>query len=323
MTVAVRTPSVDELAVTVSILQEELEATNHEVLLLTLELEQRVADRTAELASSNKRLLREIAQRIRAEAEIKTLNRDLERRAELLEAANQELEAFASSVSHDLRNPLSRILGFASLLHDSEEELSDERPRRYLEKICESVHGMSELIDDLLRLSYSSIAPLELARMDLNQMVSNVITEFGHDAQWEKVKWHCGVLPIVQGDPSLLRQVFVNLLSNAVKYSRKRTSPKVDIGALEESAEEWTIYVRDNGVGFDLANADKLFGSFQRLHPHTEFEGTGLGLANVRRIVLRHAGRVWAESVPGQGATFFVSLPKQPNLGGITVRGGD
>lgn len=310
MTVVARPVSQAELMVTVGILQEELEATNHEVLLLTLELEQRVAERTAELASSNKNLIREISERIRAESEIKKLNHDLERRAALLQAANEELEAFSSSVSHDLRNPLSRILGFASLLQDSGENLSGEKPRQYLGKICDAVHKMSALIDDLLRLSYSSGAPLVLARVDLNQMVSNVIHELGHDGHTEKVKWQCGVLPVAQADPSLLRQALVNLLSNAVKYSRGRTPAIVEIGALEESADDSTIFVRDNGVGFDSSKAEKLFGAFQRLHSAAEFEGTGIGLANVRRIVLRHGGKVWAESQPGHGATFYVSLPR-------------
>ncbi|HXC31323.1 MAG TPA: ATP-binding protein [Verrucomicrobiae bacterium] len=319
MAVVARPVSQAELVVTVGILQEELEATNHEVLLLTLELEQRVAERTAELASANKNLIREISERVRGEAEIKKLNHDLERRAALLQAANEELEAFSSSVSHDLRNPLSRILGFASLLQDSDQKLSDEKPRRYIEKIGESVHKMSALIDDLLRLSYSSSAPLVLARVDMNQMISNVISDLSHDGHAENVKWHCGVLPVVQADPSLLRQAFVNLLSNAVKYSRGCAPPKVDISALEETAEDWTVLVRDNGVGFDSSKAEKLFGAFQRLHSTAEFEGTGIGLANVRRIVLRHGGKVWAESQPAQGATFFVSLPKNQGLADTSV----
>lgn len=323
MGVGARQVTPDELVLTVGILQEELEATNHEVLLLTLELEERVAERTAELASTNQNLIREISERIRGESEIKKLNRDLERRAELLQAANEELEAFSSSVSHDLRNPLSRILGYASLLQESKEKLSDAGPSRYIGKICESVHAMSALIEDLLRLSYSSSSPLTLARLDLNQMVSNVIGELGRDGRAQNVKWHCGVLPIVHADPSLLRQAFVNLLSNAVKYSRKSTPPKVEVGALEESAEDWTVFVRDNGVGFDSSNADKLFGAFQRLHSAAEFEGTGIGLANVRRIVLRHGGRVWAESRPDRGATFYVKLPKRLDLADTSVRESD
>jgi len=319
MNVVARTSTPSEIASTVGMLQEELEATNRENMLLTLELEQRVAERTAELAISNRELLKEVAVRIRAEAEIKDLNRSLERRAELLEAANEELEAFSSSVSHDLRNPLSRVLGFATLLQDSEEGLSDEKPKRYLANICDAVSKMSALIDDLLRLSYSSHAPLILARVDLNQLVANVIAEFQEIQQ--KVKWNCKRLPAVVGDASLLRQVFVNLFSNAVKYSRRRASPEVDIGVIDKVADEWTVFVRDNGVGFDAAKADKLFNAFQRLHSNAEFEGTGIGLANVRRIVLRHGGKVWAESRPDQGATFYVSLPKEEKLAAEAARG--
>lgn len=312
MTVLARNSTSAEVSAVVGMLQEELEATNRENLLLTLELEQRVAERTAELAISNKELLKEVAERVRAEVKIKELNRDLERRAQLLEAANEELEAFSSSVSHDLRNPLSRVLGFATLLRDSGERLSDEKPARYLANICDAVDKMNTLIDNLLRLSYSSRAPLALAPLDLNQMVADVITELPDNRQ--KVQWNCERLPVVVGDASLLRQAFVNLLSNAVKYSRRRASPKVDIGSIEKTTDEWTIFVRDNGVGFDVEKAEKLFTAFQRLHSNAEFEGTGIGLANVRRIVLRHGGRVWAESRPDQGATFYVSLPKEEKL---------
>jgi light-regulated signal transduction histidine kinase (bacteriophytochrome) len=315
MTVAARNSPPADMATILAMLQEELEATNRENMLLTLELEQRVAERTSELAISNKKLLKEIAERIRAEAEVKELNRDLERRAELLEAADQELEAFSSSVSHDLRNPLSRVLGFATLLQESEDRLSEEKPRRYLASISAAVNKMSALIDDLLRLSYSSRAPLILAHMDLNQVVGDVIAEL-QDTQstHRKVTWSCERLPTVVGDASLLRQVFVNLLSNAVKYSRRNPAPKVAVGALVKEPDKWAIFVRDNGAGFDASKAEKLFIAFQRLHSTTEFEGTGIGLAKVRRIVLRHGGKVWAESRPDHGATFYVSLPKEEKL---------
>ena len=320
MTVAARNSTPAEMAVILTMLQEELEATNRENMLLTLELEQRVAERTAELAISNKELIKQMAERIRAEAEIKQLNRDLEERARLLEATNQELEAFSSSVSHDLRNPLSRVLGFATLLQDSDENLADNKPRRYLAQICDAVNKMSALIDDLLRLSYSSRAPLVLAPMDLNRLVAEVISEFGEEVR-KRVEWNREPLPTVVGDASLLRQVFVNLLSNAIKYSRRSARPRVDIGVVEKSADEWTIFVRDNGVGFDPEKADKLFHAFQRLHSSAEFEGTGIGLANVRRIVHRHGGKVWAESRRDHGAIFYISLPKEEKLAERAAQG--
>ena len=312
MSVAAKSSTPAEVAAIVRMLQEELEATSRENMLLTLELEQRVAERTAELAFSNTELLKQVAERIRAEAEIKNLNRDLERRAELLQAANEELEAFSSSVSHDLRNPLCRVQGFAMLLQDSDERLSDERPRRYVTNICDAVGKMSELIDDLLRLSYSSSAPLVLGSVDLNLLIADVIADLQENQQ--KVKWICERLPVIVADASLLRQAFMNLLSNAVKYSRQCVSPKVEVGTIERTGDEWTIFVRDNGVGFDAAKADKLFTAFHRMHSSAEFEGTGIGLVNVRRIVLRHGGKVWAESRPSRGATFYVGLPKEVTL---------
>jgi signal transduction histidine kinase len=298
------------LTATVNLLQEELEATNREVMLLTLELEQRVAERTAQLASSNQQLLKEIAERIRAEAQIKKLNRDLESRARLLEAANEELEAFSSSVSHDLRNPLAKILGFAAILEGSLEVCQEEKRQRYLAQITDAGRKMVTLIDDLLRLAHSSEVPLAWAAVDLNVLIASIVTDLRSDAQGREVRWIQGDLPTVQGDTALLRQIFLNLLSNALKYSRGQSSPRIEIQEAGSTEEEWKVFVRDNGVGFDSNKAEKLFGAFQRLHTSKEFEGTGIGLLNVKRIVLRHGGKVWAESRPGQGATFYVSLPK-------------
>jgi len=292
---------------TVQLLQEELEATNREVLLLTLELEQRVAERTAELATSNQQLLKEVAERIRAESEIKKLNRDLQNRASQLQAANEDLEAFSSSVSHDLRNPLARILGFASLLEEELDGVTAEKRRRYAAQICDAARTMSALIDDLLRFAHSSHAPLAWAPVDLNNLTAGVIAEFKDDAA--AVEWTRGSLPTVRADAGLLRQVFVNLLGNAVKFSRGQDPPRIEIRD-RSSPDEWIILVRDNGVGFDPSQGNRLFGAFQRLHHADEFEGTGIGLANVKRIVVRHGGRVWAESHPGHGASFYLSLPK-------------
>lgn len=309
-----------DLEATVQLLQDELETTNREVMLLTLELEQRVAERTAELANSNQQLIKEVAQRIRAAAQISQLNKDLERRAALLEATNQELEAFSYSVSHDLRTPLAQIVGFASLLQEGADKISGDNRRKYLARICETGLMMGSMIDDLLRLSHSSQAELHWAQVNLNPLIAEVIGDFEQETQRRNVEWNCGPLPTVLGDASLLRHLFVNLLSNALKYSRQRNPAKIQVGAVDRSPEDWTIFVRDNGVGFDPAKAGKLFGAFQRLHRSQEFEGTGVGLANVRRIVLRHGGKVWAEAIPEKGATFYVSLPKQQSADNTTPR---
>lgn len=284
------------------------DAADREVTLLTLELEQLVAERTAQLAQTNRRLLKEVAERLRAEVEVRQLNLMLEQRADLLEAANEELEAFSSSVSHDLRNPLSRILGFASLLDQDFSGLLPETRRHYVAEICEAARKMTALIDDLLRLSHSSRIPLVSAAVDLNRVVTEVIAEL--KAEDKKVEWILSALPTVCGDASLLRQVFVNLLGNALKYSRTRRPARIEIGAASSASGEWILCVRDNGVGFDSTKKEKLFGAFQRLHTAQEFEGTGLGLVNVKRIVVRHGGKVWAESRPGGGAVFYFTLPK-------------
>lgn len=306
--------AIDDLEATIHLLQEELEATNREVMLLTLELEQRVEERTAQLADSNRELRKEVVERIRAEAEIKNLNKDLEQRAALLTAANEDLEAFSASVSHDLRNPLSSILGCTSILRDDAVSLSEEKRSKHLAHIYDAAQRMTALIDDLLRFSHSSQVELIYSHVNLNQLIAAVILDLEKNTQAlqaQKVGWSCGSLPTVWGDASLLQQVFVNLLANALKYSRNESASEIEVGAINLSSETWTIFVRDNGVGFDPRKADKLFGAFQRLHSSQEFEGTGIGLANVRRIILRHGGRVWAESRPNEGATFYVSLPKQ------------
>jgi signal transduction histidine kinase len=296
-----------DLNTTVQLLQEELEATNREVMLLTLELEQRVAERTAELATSNQQLLKEVAERIRAESEIKKLNRDLANRADQLQAANEDLEAFASSVSHDLRNPLARILGFASLLEEID-LIPAEKRQRYVSQIADASRTMSALIDDLLRFARSFHVPLSRAPVDLNDLAAGVISELKINAA-SPVEWTRDDLPTVYGDASLLRQVFINILGNAVKFSRGQSPPRIEIRDAS-SSDEWIILVRDNGVGFHPSGSNRLFSAFQRLHDDEEFEGTGVGLSNVKRIVVRHGGKVWAESYPGEGASFYVSLPK-------------
>jgi light-regulated signal transduction histidine kinase (bacteriophytochrome) len=311
MTAKPQVASLDSEA-TITMLQQELEATNREVLLLTLELEQRVSERTSQLAKANQELIKEIGERMRAEAQIKELNRDLQARAAQLEETNRELEAFSSSVSHDLRAPLTHMIGFASILQDETAATLDEKAGGHLEKVIKSGRRMAGLINDLLRFSHLSYAGLTLEVVDFNELVGSVVSDFEQETEARNITWIVAWLPSVRGDRAMLRQVFVNLISNALKYTRPREVAEIEISLAKHNAHEVIFSVRDNGVGFDSNHANKLFGVFQRLHSDQEFEGTGIGLANVRRIVVRHGGRVWAESKPGAGATFYFSLPAPP-----------
>jgi two-component system sensor histidine kinase/response regulator len=235
------------------------------------------------------------------------LARRVEERTAELEAANKELEAFSYSVSHDLRAPLRHINGFTDLLIQSDSGFSEQN-KRYLGLISTSAKQMNQLIDDLLDFSRNSRVEIQQTRVDLQDLIEKILQDLQPEMSNRKIVFEKNALPPVLGDPSLLRQVFSNLVLNAVKYSRKRDVAKIEIGCAEKTKNEVTIYVRDNGVGFDMKYADKLFGVFQRLHGNDEFEGTGIGLANVRRIVARHGGRTWAEARVNEGATFFVTL---------------
>jgi len=246
--------------------------------------------------------------------QIHDLTQDLEKRVEQrttqLEAANKELEAFSYSVSHDLRAPLRHIDGFAGLLLKSDGKVVSERGQGYLTQITKSAKHMGILIDDLLVFARMGRAEMRVGAVGLNELVDEVIRSLQPEIQGRNIAWRRHSLPVVQGDPPMLRQVFVNLIANAIKYSRPRDPAIIEIGCRTDRADEFELFVRDNGVGFEMKYADKLFGVFQRLHRAEDFEGTGIGLANVRRIVIRHGGRTWAESAPGAGATFFFSLPK-------------
>ena len=235
------------------------------------------------------------------------LNRNLEARSKTLEALNGELRAFSYSVSHDLRAPLRRIDSFSQLLlEDAESVLSDDA-RHYLERIRVGARRMNELIEALLKLSRLSRHELDRREVDLSALAREVAERLAEQQPDRPVAFEAGEAPTVWGDPNLLRVVLENLLGNAWKFTRRQREPRVYFGASSEGGE--VVYlVRDNGAGFDMQFASKLFGAFQRLHSSSEFEGTGIGLATVQRIVHRHGGRVWAEAEPGEGATFYFTL---------------
>ncbi|TCS72102.1 PAS domain S-box-containing protein [Sulfuritortus calidifontis] len=229
-----------------------------------------------------------------------------ERTAELL-TLNQELESFSYSVSHDLRAPLRAVDGFANALREDYADRLDAEGRDLLDRIHKGAQRMNALIDDLLRLSRLTRAKLEPAPVDLSALAGEIVDQLREATPGRTVEVQIQAGLTAQGDPGLLRAALENLLGNAWKFSAKAQAPRIEFGARRQDGE--TVYfVRDNGVGFDMAHAGKLFGAFQRLHHRDEFEGTGIGLATVRRIVQRHGGRIWAESAPGQGATFYFTI---------------
>jgi len=251
---------------------------------------------------------REITQQKKTRQEILQLNADLRKNVTQLEVANNELESFSYSVSHDLRAPLRIINGYSGIMLAEHAGKLDEEMTRLARIIQHSADRMGMLIDDLLAFSRLGRRMLTKAPVDLNELVSRALKELdGSDTM--KARISVGHLPSTEGDHALLYQVVVNLISNAIKYSGKKAEPVIEIGSLENDTEQ-IYYVKDNGTGFNMDYSHKLFGVFQRLHDSKEFEGTGVGLAIVKRVIAKHGGRVWAEGRPDQGATFYFSLPK-------------
>lgn len=261
------------------------------------------------LRASRDRLQIEVDVRTQREDDIKGLNQELLKSSSNLEAMNKELEAFAYSISHDLRAPLRHMVGYTELLQKNSASSVDDKGRRYMSMILESSKRMGTLIDDLLSFSRIGRAETRETMVNLDQVVQEIRNEVWREIEDRKVIWRVERLPDVYGDRSMLKLALLNLISNAVKFTSKESAAQIEIGVTDNN-NDYVVFIKDNGVGFEMKYVDKLFGVFQRLHQMNEFEGTGIGLATVQRIAHRHGGRVWAEGEIGSGATFYLSLPK-------------
>lgn len=267
------------------------------------------------------RVIRYAIARERADQQIRKFNEELEHRVNVrtaeLEAANKELETFSYSVSHDLRAPLRHIDGFSRMLLESCGPQLGAEGQKYLDRICVATQHMGNLIDDLLKLAQVGRRVLDLKPVELSGLVREMLDEFKAETQGRKIEWEVGPLPSVTCDAGLIKQVFSNLIGNSIKYTRRRETAVIEVGQTVIAGTP-AFFIRDNGAGFDMKYADKLFGAFQRLHQETEFEGTGIGLATVHRIIQRHGGRIWAEADLGKGATFYFTL--EPAADAFLVR---
>ena len=261
-----------------------------------------------ELDRARHELEQEISERVRIAEQVSELNNALRQKNDDLLAANADLEAFCHSVSHDLRMPLRHIHSYISILEASASSKLNSEERRHVTTVQTAALRMTRLIDDLLAFSRIGRAAMHRQRIRMTELIDETFQDLAPDLTNRRIDWQRHAIPDTMGDPQLLKQVWVNLLANAVKYTRPRDPARIEIGA-EEADDEIIYYVKDNGVGFNMQYADRLFGVFQRLHAEQEFEGTGVGLANVRRIVQRHGGRTWAEGVEGRGATVYFSMP--------------
>ena len=272
-------------------LQEELAETNRGLVALTLELEQRVDERTKELRA--------------AHGELEKTNVELLQLTSQLKAANQELEAFSYSVSHDLRTPLQSVLGFSELLVERCHAQLDGRGKQYLQCLQEGCYRMVQLIEDMLMLSRIKRTEMAKEMVDLSALAKSISSTLALTQPSRRVTFVIAEGLVTTGDAGLLRVALENLLGNAWKFTSKKQRARIEFGRAENPP---IYFVRDNGAGFDMAYANKLFSAFQRLHNASEFPGTGIGLATVQRIIARHGGRIWAEAAVGQGATFYFTL---------------
>src|SRR5262245_49314694 len=288
------------------------------------ELEKMKADGTRVVVSSRWSLARDeqerpvailatnndITERKRTEGAIHQLNAELAKRTTELEATNKELEAFAYSISHDLRAPLRHMVGYTELLQKNASAILDEKSQRYMMMILESAQRMGDLVDDLLAFSRIGRAETQKTIVSLAQLVKEAVSEVQQETEGRNIIWSIDALPDVYGDRSMLQLVLVNLIANAVKFTRIRQQAEIEIGRTTGKEDEVVVFIKDNGVGFEMKYVNKLFGVFQRLHRAEEFEGTGIALATVQAIIYRHGGRVWADGLVDQGATFYFSVPK-------------
>jgi len=296
-----------------SIIANEAKLKHAEDLIIALQEEivtsyEDKIERANELVTLNKEKAKLDIDLITTNKKNVNLNLEKVKRAEELIIANKELEAFSYSVSHDLRAPLRHISGFVDLLNNNNSTQLDSKGLRFLNIITESAHEMGNLIDALLTFSRLSRTELQRVKINSKNIVSRALKTFSDELICRTVKINISDLPDEMGDENLINQVWVNLISNALKYSRNKEKAVIDIGGKVENGEV-IFHIKDNGAGFDMKYADKLFGVFQRLHKASDFEGIGIGLANVSRIVMRHGGKCWAESKVGKGATFLFSVP--------------
>ena len=290
----------------------ELIIANKELVFQNEEKEKRAAEliiANKELTFQNEEKEKRAAELIIANKELAYQNREKEKRAAELVNANKEMEAFSYSVSHDLSAPLRHINGYVELLLIRFYDFLPDKARHYLNNIADSVSQMATLIDDLLQFSRTGLQEMLFADLNMNIIVQEVLVPIKQENHERNIEWRIATLPHVYGDHAMLRLVWTNLLSNAVKFTRTRGKTIIEINVIDEN-DAFIFSIRDNGVGFDMQYAQKLFGVFQRLHTNDEFEGTGIGLANVHRIILKHGGHIWAEAEPDKGATFNFSLPK-------------